>query len=200
MRPQLEACLAFSLTDLFIVGLGLDATGAILLLRGLVISPAAIARLNTFAGLESGDTLDRCENRVDAIYGGAGLLLGFFLQAVGYALELSGVNGGSGTDRLLTAILLGLLAVALSLLIYLLTKERLFKRTVAAVAKARAGSGDPGDEKGPAWSRVKAQRLVRLGEAAGWPRLETEQDEGTATNYAKRIFRIDVPPFPIDDP
>jgi hypothetical protein len=33
-----------SLTDLFIVGLGLDITGAILLAKGLLISPATLRR------------------------------------------------------------------------------------------------------------------------------------------------------------
>jgi hypothetical protein len=193
-------CFTFSVTDLFVVGLGLDITGALLLLRGLVISPAAIARLATWGGVETGDTLDRCENRVDAFYGGFSLLTGFSLQAIGYALELSGIQGGAESGRLLAAIVLGLVSVAASLLAYLATKERRLKRTLVAVAKSREGSGDLGDEKGPEWTRQKVMMLVKLGEAAGWLREDSDEDGITATNYVRRVFGIEVPKFPIDEP
>jgi len=194
------SCIALSVTDLFVVGLALDLTGAVFLLRGLLISPKAIARLGTWHGVEVGDTLDRCENRVDAFYGGFGLLLGFLLQGIGYVLELSGVEGGAGNDRLLGALVVGLAAVALSLLLYFATRRRVLKMTLIQVAKAREGTGDLGDEEGPQWTRQKVIKLARLAEAAGWPRLDSDQDGITRVNYIRRVFGIEVPPFPCDEP
>lgn len=194
------SCLSFSVTDLFIVGLGLDITGALLLVRGLLLPPATIARLATWYGVKTGDTLDRCENRVDAIYGGFALFAGFLLQAVGYVLSLSGAEEGRGSARVLTAVALGLLAVAASLAVYFATRKWILKRTLVSVAKSREGSGNLGDEKGPQWTREKVKMLAELGEAAGWPRLESDEDGITASNYIRRVFGVEVPMFPIDEP
>jgi hypothetical protein len=195
-----SVCLSFSLTDLFIVGLGFDITGALLLVRGLLISPATIARLGTWGGLETGDTLDRCKNRVDALFGGFSLLLGFFLQAVGYTLEIGGAEGATGGNRVGTAILLGLLSVMLSLTAYRASRVKLLKRTLVAVAKSREGSGDLGDEKGPQWTRQKVIKLAKLAEAAGWPREDSDEDGITRVNYIRRVFGVEVPRFPCDEP
>lgn len=192
--------MSFSIVDLFVVGLGLDITGALLLVRGLLLPPAAIARLATWYGLETGDTLDRCENRVDAIYGGLALLAGFLLQAVGYVLSLSGVEEGRGSARVLTAIVLGLLAVTASLVVYFATHRWTLRRTLVSVAKSREGSGNLGDEKGRQWTRQKVKMLAELGEAAGWPRLDSDKDGITAANYIRRVFGVEVPRFPIEEP
>lgn len=131
-----------SLTDLFMVGLGFDIAGAVLLLRGLLLSPGAIASLHTWYGIEVGATLERAENRVDGFYGGFGLVTGFFLQAVGYAAELSGAEGATGSGRLLIALLLSAASALGVALLYFATRETVLKRTLVAVARSREGSGD----------------------------------------------------------
>ncbi|MGE5282993.1 MAG: hypothetical protein ACM3N0_11880 [Chloroflexota bacterium] len=55
-------------------------------------------------------------------------------------------------------------------------------------------------EKGPQWTREKVIILVKLGEEAGWPRLESDNDGITRVNYVQRVFGIEVPPFPCDEP
>ncbi len=42
--------------------------------------------------------------------------------------------------------------------------------------------------------------LAELGEAAGWPRLDSDEDGITASNYIQRVFGVEVPRFPIDEP
>lgn len=108
-----------SLTDLFIVGLALDITGAILLAKGLLISPATIANISaTLWGGNPETARDRCRNRVDAEFGVAYLAGGFFLQAVGYSLDIGGVPSETGTDRLIAALVMALVAAAVSVGIY----------------------------------------------------------------------------------
>jgi hypothetical protein len=193
-------CDLLSITDLFMVGLGFDIAGAVLLLRGLLLSPRSIAALHTFYGIEIGATLERAENRVDGFYGGFGLVAGFFLQAIGYAAELSGAEGTTGTGRLLVALLLGAASALSVALFYFATRERALKKTLVAIALSREGSGDLGDEKDPDWTREKVIILVKLGEGKGWPRLDSDEDDITRVNYVRRVFGVEVPPFPCDEP
>lgn len=119
-RPRLGSGLDYlSLTDLFIVGLALDITGAILLAKGLLISPATISDISaTLWGGNPETARDRCRNRVDAEFGVAYLASGFFLQAVGYSLDIGGVSSETGTSRLLAALGMALIAAAVSVGIY----------------------------------------------------------------------------------
>lgn len=103
-----------SLTDLFLVGLAFDICGAILLAKGLLSSPRALSKLNTFWGVGYGQHQDRCENRVDGEFGVSYLVLGFFFQAIGYSLDIAGVQNENGTRRLIAALLMASVAVALT--------------------------------------------------------------------------------------
>jgi hypothetical protein len=99
-----------SVTDLFVVGLALDISGALLLARGLMLPPGAIARLGTFWGLHSGDVVARIEDRTDTEFGLVALITGFGLQAVGYALVLLGIEAATGSAEGVTALCLGVAA------------------------------------------------------------------------------------------
>jgi hypothetical protein len=88
-----------STLDPFVVGLGFDISGAILLARGLLISPELIAKVSaTLYGFNAGDVVDRCQNRVDAMFGLGALVAGFGLQIIGYALDLGEVEAARGTS------------------------------------------------------------------------------------------------------
>ncbi len=117
-----------SLTDLFIVGLALDITGAILLAKGLLISPATISSVSaTLWGGNPETARDRCRNRVNAEFGVGYLAGGFFFQAVGYSLDIGGVTSETGTSRLIAALSMALIVAALAVAIYALlhaTRER----------------------------------------------------------------------------
>lgn len=199
MTPAASICDLFSITDLFMVGLGFDIAGAVLLLRGLLLSPGAIAALQTYHGINVGATLERAENRIDGFYGGFGLVAGFVLQAVGYAAELSGVEGATGTGRLVVALVLGTASALSVFLLYFATKEKALKKTLVAIARSRKGTGNAGDEKRPGWTREKVVTLVKLGEGKGWPRLDTDEDGIARVNYVRRVFGVEVPPFPCDE-
>jgi hypothetical protein len=108
-----------SLTDLFLVGLALDITGACLLANGLLLSASTISNITaTLWGSNLEATHDRCSNRVDAEFGVGYLALGFLLQAAGYSLEISGVQAATGTDRLVAALAMAVIAVAVATGIY----------------------------------------------------------------------------------
>jgi len=92
-----------SLTDLFLIGLALDVCGAVLLAKGLLLGPRDIARLNTYWGINEGALSDRIQNRVYAEFGMLYLGVGFGLQAVGYSLEIGGIEAGTGPCRLIVA-------------------------------------------------------------------------------------------------
>jgi hypothetical protein len=189
----LSPALSLTITDLFVVGLGFDIAGAILLASGLLISPAAIDGLGTWAGLETGDTVDRCRNRCDAIFGVSFLVAGFFFQAVGYGAQLAGVQMATSTDRTVTAALLGIVAVTLAFGTWALLRGKALKWTIVSVVRAREGSGQPGDEKARTWTRHKAGRLLDLGEAAGWPPVADDRIEDGKGRYAKRVFNVELP-------
>ncbi|HEX3563553.1 MAG TPA: hypothetical protein VHU24_12000 [Solirubrobacterales bacterium] len=109
-----------SLTDLFIVGLALDITGAILLAKGLLISPEAISSVSaTLWGGNPETARDRCRNRVDAEFGVAYLAGGFLFQAIGYSLDIGGVPSETGADRLFAALGMALIAAAIAVGAYI---------------------------------------------------------------------------------
>jgi hypothetical protein len=120
-----------SLTDLFIVGLALDITGAILLAKGLLISPETISSISaTLWGGNPETARDRCRNRVDAEFGVAYLAGGFFFQAVGYSLDIAGVPSETGAGRLIAAVGMALIAAAVAVGAYFRLHEAREKQLI----------------------------------------------------------------------
>jgi hypothetical protein len=105
----------WTLADLFLVGLVLDISGAILLAKGLLLSPRTLSKLNTFWGVGYGQHQDRVDNRVAGEFGVAYLVLGFALQFVGYLLDIGGVSTATGGDRLIAALVMAAGALALAM-------------------------------------------------------------------------------------
>jgi hypothetical protein len=181
-----------SLTDLFILGLGLDLAGAVLIARGLLISPAAIARLNTWGGLESGSTVDRARNWVDALFGVVYLALGFACQAGAYFVELGGSAPTHGGRRPLWGAFILIVTLCLALLLWRVSKNRGLKRLLVAVAQNKPVTSES-EIKIEGWTRETAQRLRELGEAADWDPEGPELGDGGQIAYAKRVFGISIP-------
>lgn len=100
------------MTDLFLVGLAFDICGAVLLAKGLLLTPRGLAKLNTWFGVGRGGHQDRCENRVDAEFGVSYLAAGFVLQTIGYALGIAGVGSETGVCRLIAGLLMSLVAAS----------------------------------------------------------------------------------------
>ncbi len=131
-----------SLTDLFLVGLALDITGAIMLAMGLLLSARSIVRLNTMWGLNKGAHEDRCWNRVNGEFGAAFLVAGFALQAVGYGLEIAGVPSETSTCRLIAAVAMSVIAAGLAWAAWGLFRRRRFNAILAAAERARPEIAD----------------------------------------------------------
>lgn len=126
-----------SLIDLFLVGLFLDFTGAFLLAKGLLLSAREIAKLNTWDGIAKGSERDRCRNKVDGIFGVTYLLAGFILQALGYALEISGVPSRTSWTRLLAALLLAGIASLIAWSSWATMRSSLIRRLQGKVDRER---------------------------------------------------------------
>jgi hypothetical protein len=136
-----------SLTDLFLVGLALDITGAVLLARGLLLSPANIRWVSgTVWGVSEGQLLDRCRNRVYGEFGVVYLFLGFLFQAAGYSFEVAGDNPDSGHGRLLAALALATGAAVVATLLYLAFHGWRERRLLAAVEASQLNPQPPGDK------------------------------------------------------
>lgn len=134
-----------SLTDPFLVGLALDISGALLLAKGLLVSPALIARLSaSYWDANPADCWDRCQNRVDGQFGVGYLSAGFLLQAAGYVAALAGVHTATGTARVAVAVAMALAAMAVAIGAWRVLypgRVRKLSAKVEATAKERR-SGD----------------------------------------------------------
>jgi hypothetical protein len=79
----------FGLPDVFVAGLSLDIVGAVLVARGLLASPHELAlRTASFWGGNPTTTAAQIEDRVRGLIGVGALVIGFSLQAAGYALDV----------------------------------------------------------------------------------------------------------------
>lgn len=131
-----------SLSDLFLVGLILDVAGAILLARGGLISLARLEELSEQlfgGGLAPAAKEGHLGNRVDAEIGLIYLGLGFALQAIGYLLNIAGVDSGTGIDRLIVAVALALGTLPLAWLVWSLMRPRFIRRREAREPGKRPG-------------------------------------------------------------
>jgi hypothetical protein len=175
--------LSFSLEDLFVIGIGFDIAGASLLARGLLTSPLEIARRATsFLGYSGPLATSQIEDKVDAIFGLAALLLGFILQAVGYAFVL----GRESTEKghfatAITAVGLALLAIAFVIGAWRLIRLPLVKRAAVRVAHVNVFTL-PVEVKERPYGRL----LVAYGEELGFELRTGETDEA----YAQRVFGV----------
>lgn len=185
--------MSLSATDLFLVGIGFDILGAGLLANGLLIPFVAIARLNTWAGLNTGDVVERCRNWRDAAFGVGYLILGFLSQAVGYGAVLDGGRSSSGSARAYTGVALCIATLACAYLLWAALRTRMLKWVIVKVVLAGNGSGKAGDEDRPGWTQTKAMRLLELGEEAGWAPQPSELEEGRAVEYGARVFGVHIP-------
>jgi len=175
----------FVIEDLFAVGLGFDIAGAYLLARGLLTSPAEIARRSvSITGFNSLLMASQARDRIDGAIGLAALLFGFALQALAYALTLGGLGGGRDGDarRGLVALALSGAAVALVLVAWKAVSERLLRRTLLSVARLNYET-EPMEMS----DKPYAGTLVYLAKELG----HREQEGEDWVSFAKRAFDVD---------
>jgi hypothetical protein len=175
----------FSITDLFVVGLALDITGAYLLAVGLLVSSRTIALLSgQFWDYHPGDAINRVENRIDAEFGVVALGLGFLLQAMGYVVVLLGADASTGLAEGLIGLALGVVAAGAVLLAWRRMKPRRTRMLLPSVALAH------GDEEGGRWTQGRAAMLLACGRRLGH---EPRDGEGKIA-YMRRVFGVELPP------
>lgn len=89
-----------NVTDLFIVGIGFDVSGAVLLASGLIGSPEEIVMRSTTWWGVSASIARTIKDKVLGTLGVTYLVIGFLLQAAAYVLTVAGVGTGrSSTTR-----------------------------------------------------------------------------------------------------
>lgn len=126
------------LTDLFLIGLALDLSGAYLLAKGLLISPTRMNELTETVfggGMAPAAEEGHFENRIDAEIGVLYLGIGFTLQVVGYLLAIAGVHSATGTGRLIVAAALAAGTIALARLAWSALRPIRLKRLEDQVVK-----------------------------------------------------------------
>jgi hypothetical protein len=124
-----------TLADLFLVGLALDISGAILLAKGLLLAPRTLSQLNTWWGVGYGQHEDRCRNRVAGEFGVLYLVVGFALQAVGYSLAIAGVPTETGILHLAVGSIMVLGVLGLTWLAWTSLSEQRISALEEAIAR-----------------------------------------------------------------
>ncbi len=164
--------------DLFLVGLGFDIAGALVLARGVLMRLAAISRLgarNAVEPLDNAAALLRARAEAD---GGVALLCGgFAVQAVGFGLTLSLGASSPSVLKALVGVVLGLASLGAGVGLAKLTTKRRLKRLALRFAQT-----DP--TTGIAAGAPSATKLGFFGKALGY---EPGVDE-TSDDYARRVF------------
>jgi hypothetical protein len=178
----------FSIDDLFTAGLGFDLAGACLLGIGLLVGPGEIFRRSgTFTGYNAANIVSLAKDRVDATAGFAAIILGFLCQGIGYAAIVWGAGAETGWRPALGAISAGLLAAALSFVVWRITRHRRLVRLLVDISFLEVEGG---------WRQLKPtsrSRLAQFGLALDQVMTvdEASNGEGGERLFVKRLFGID---------
>ena len=176
----------FALEDLFTVGLGFDIAGAYLLAKGLLATPSEIAKQRTFGyySYNAPDTVAAARDRVDGSIGMRALLLGFLLQAVGYAIGLATASNDEDGSllRALVGIILCGLAIAAVLVYWRLRRPKAVKSLLVDVSCC-----DPAE---PAMLKPSVQLLVAFGKELGYTLQPGEATPEGQSRYTLRVFGV----------
>jgi hypothetical protein len=169
-----------SFYDYFGAGIGFDIAGSWLLARGLLIRPSTFARrLRASRNTSSWWNVSTAEGQA---YGWAGLvflLVGFGLQALGYALAPGRSYTHPGAQ---SRLILGILAAAPLVLVALFAKQVLWsieRPFLIGLAHYRTGMAEP--EPTPDTSE-----LVMYGDILRRPKRPDEDDSA----YLRRVWRL----------
>ncbi len=170
--------------DLFTVGLGFDIGGAYLLARGLLAPPPLLAsRTASFYGSNAYAVVSQAEDRIRGLFGLGSLVLGFSLQAIGYAIVLSGQGTTSfSTSRGVLALALAAVPVVSVVGAERLVRPQLRRRLLIDVARFDVSLQETMDQP-------SAAALVGFGRVLECDPLNGEEPQ----DYAKRAWSVAEP-------
>lgn len=101
-------------TDLYTAGLGAEIAGAVLLAKGLLLSPPQLFdRSRSALDFNPKLVIGLCEDRVDGLFGIRGIAAGFTAQLAGYLVSLTTAPARHGTEAALVALACAGVAVVL---------------------------------------------------------------------------------------
>lgn len=184
-----------NVTDLFVVGIGFDLSGAVLLALGVIGSPEEIVKSTlTYWGISA--TIGRTiKDKVLGILGVTYLVMGFLLQGTAYVLTTDGARWGS-TSRPWLLVVLGLGAVAASASIARLLYPIMVRREgvkAARIVPYKIGHKKVGARVDPS---PYTERLEMIGRFLDYPEREEGESE---PDYALRVWgvaRVAPGPYP----
>jgi hypothetical protein len=170
-----------TLTDLFVVGLGVELVGAWLIARGLVAPLWVVKSFGTWGGIGAANVVDRARNRVDALFGVVFLAAGFLAQLAGYLAEIHGDHVAHGGGLLGDSLILLAVAMGVPLGLWVLLHRWALKAMLVKIAFTPLRADGEEDVE----SREKS--LEWLGEYARVLQDGAELDEG-ADPYLREVY------------
>jgi hypothetical protein len=177
----------FSIDDLFTVGVSFDLLGGYLLGRGLLASPAQIARRgSTRWDWNFADMLGQIQAGADGRIGLISLCFGFMLQAGGYVALIAGASVKTGGARAGMAVALAMVAGIAWYIALRIVHLRVVKRLIVDVARADSVSGELAEHP-------DAGKLLAFGQELGYLLTEVPGpgNPGVLGRYARRHFGVD---------
>ncbi len=173
-------------SDLFILGLAFDLSGAVLLARGLLASPEEMVRQNLSWGGVSSSIGRAINDKVFGMLGVGWLVVGFVVQALGYLLTIE--RGGRSTSSSTSlAAGLGVASILVAFGIAWILRPRLVKwqgRRAAQVALYEITDKVIGARTDPL---PYGDRLELVGRFLGY----SEQSKGESQeDYALRVWGL----------
>jgi hypothetical protein len=176
-----SVCTWLSIEDLFVAGIGLEISGAVLLAIGLFTTPGQVAtdvKFHLNAGL-----VRELRNSIDATFGLLCLVLGFVLQAIGYLLLLARDTSVSvGGEATAVALLVLVVPSTLVWIVWLKTRRPLLISQLNQLALY--------DNHGTKHDRPVLEELVMFAEILGVERRADEYDEDGRRRYTQRVFGV----------
>jgi len=170
-----------SWSDIFVVGIGLDIAGAVLLAQGLLMSDRQVLGLSrTYLNLSPDQVVARVGDRIAGSVGVVSLVLGFAAQLAGYVISLSTrSNVDSSLPRGLTAVLFALAAILFVRLAYLVIRHSFERHLLIRVARY--------DNDFVLQRHPYGGLLLVLGRAAN---MSSRLDGESEIQYARRVWRV----------
>jgi hypothetical protein len=183
-------------TDLFMAGLGFDIAGAVFLARGLLASPANMARRRRmYSDFSAPLAVGQARDRVDGEVGVVALVGGFVCQAVGYEIApfLSSEDRGS-----VLTVAVGLAFTTAAIVVVVLARRAMEGRVLRLLVQlAYFATGYAGGKR---LDRPSAVQLSHYGREYGIEMTpaeraaisEMDEPRNGHVSYAERIFKVDA--------